>query len=252
MAARPLFAANTGFLWRRHPFAQRLRLANAAGFAAVEFHDEAQREDPRLLKELLDELGLTVLALNTAMGESFGRAAIPGLARQARADIEAAASCAAALGAVAIHVLGGKIQRSAAASAAFEASLRHALKVHPGTVLIEPIAGEAVEGYFLETAAHARRFIDAIGEPRLKMLFDCFHVQTKEGECLATFRRHVDVIGHVQIAGFPGRDEPDRGRIDYPALLASMRAAGYRGAFGCEYLPATTEEDGLGWRDAYA
>ena len=246
-----VFAANTGFLWKELDFLLRLTKASQGGFAALEFHDEAQREDRAKLKDLLERLELPVISLNTQLGDTFGCAAIPQMARQARSDIAEAAQAAKDIGADAIHVVAGKIEKTPESDAAYEGSLRHALEVFSGNVLIEPITGHSVPGYFMQTAEQAREFIDMVDDPRLRLLFDCYHIQHDKGECLETFKEHAGVIGHVQIASYPARAEPIAGEIDYPALLPAMKAAGYEGAFGCEYLPATTVEQGLGWWDAY-
>ena len=84
------FSANTGFLYKDLPFLDRIRAAAAAGFDAVEFHDEAQGADPAALAAALAETGLPVCGLNVRMGETSGCAAIPGAEAQARADIDAA------------------------------------------------------------------------------------------------------------------------------------------------------------------
>jgi hydroxypyruvate isomerase len=62
-----------------------------------------------------------------------------------------------------------------------------------------------------------------------------------------TFRKHVDGIGHVQIAGVPARDEPDHGEVNYSYLLPLLDDLGYPGWVGCEYRPRGRTEDGLSW-----
>ena len=78
------FSANTGYLWQELPFLDRIRRAAAAGFEAVEFHDEAQRADLFELKDTVAEAGLPVLGINIYMGETTGSAAVaigPGKSR---------------------------------------------------------------------------------------------------------------------------------------------------------------------------
>ena len=55
------FSANTGFLFKDLPFLERIAAAAAAGFDAVEFHDEAQGTDPERLAAALAEAGLPVV-----------------------------------------------------------------------------------------------------------------------------------------------------------------------------------------------
>lgn len=249
MTAAYRFSANTGFLWKDRPFLQRIAAAAGAGFDAVEFHDEAQGEDPEALRDAIAAAGLPVLGLNARMGDTAGCAAIPGMADQAKRDIDAAVETAALAGAGAIHVLSGRTDE-AGAHACYVAALRHALAASDLTILIEPISSAAMPGYFLHSLDQARSVIAEIGHPRLKILFDCFHVEREHGDLVARFGTVAGDVGHVQIASFPDRAEPWLSDIDYAAVLPAMRAMGYAGAIGCEYKPASTVEGGLGWRDA--
>lgn len=230
------FSANTGFLFKDLPFLERIGAAAAAGFDAVEFHDEAQGADPAALARALADTGLPVCGLNVRMGETAGCAAIPGREAEARADIDAAAAVAGATGAGAIHVLSGKTAE-ADARAALVGNLRHALDRFPRVILIEPIARAAIPGYFLNSLDLALSILDEVGHPRLKVLFDCYHIETEHSDCLARFRAAVPHVGHVQIAGTPTRNEPTEGSLDYAAILPAIAAAGYAGPFGCEYRP---------------
>ncbi len=54
---------------------------------------------------------------------------------------------------------------------------------------------------------------------------------------------------HVQLADNPGRHEPGTGEINYPFLFGHLDRLGYQGWIGCEYKPATTTLEGLGWLD---
>ncbi|MYF64615.1 MAG: hydroxypyruvate isomerase, partial [Chloroflexi bacterium] len=45
----------------------------------------------------------------------------------------------------------------------------------------------------------------------------------------------------------PGRHEPGTGEINYPYLFDLIASSGYQGWIGCEYIPSTTTEEGLGW-----
>ena len=242
------FSANLGFLWKELPFLDRIRRASEYGFGAVEFHDQAQGADRAELKAVLAETGLPVVGLNVRMGDTAGCAAIPGSGDQARQDIADAIEVAEDIGAGAIHVLAGKVEGNEA-RAAYLQTLRHAVEQTSLTILIEPICRAAMPGYFLNTIEQAAEIIAEIGNPRLKIMFDCFHVQTESGSVLKRFKIHLGQIGHVQIASTPDRAEPFPGELDYRILLPAFRKAGYLGAFGCEYHPHGRTEDGLAWRE---
>jgi hydroxypyruvate isomerase len=252
---RPKFSANLGFLWKEFPTEQRIERAAATGFDAVEFHDEAQRNLAAPLARLLRRHGLAVEGLNTFMGASAGRAAIPGMEEKARGDIDLAIATAAALGARAVHVTAGIGPATPEAGAAYTGNLAYACNEaarHGLVILIEPVSSAAVPGYFLSSLDQAAETVARLDWPNLKLLFDCFHVHAMGHDLATAFAKHAPLIGHVQIAGIPGRNEPDRGVVDFPQLLRVFMALGYRGSFGCEYRPGgRIVEDGLKWMQAY-
>jgi 2-dehydrotetronate isomerase len=237
-----LIAANTGFLWKELPFLERIARAKTAGFTAVEFHDEAQTADLDALKAVLADTGLPVLSLNTYMGETSGRAAIPGQAYQARADIDEAIRVAEVINAKAIHVVAGKADGEDARDA-YVSSLIYATENFDGTVLMEPISRSANPGYFLFSLYQARDIADTVNNPRVKMMFDFFHVRTLGYNVLEVAQEFLPFIGHVQISGWPNRDEPELAG----SLIGLLKVLGYEGDFGAEYRPKAAVEDGLAW-----
>ena len=253
---RPVFAANLGFLWADLPLTERIGRAAAAGFDAVELHDEAQRERLGDVRAALREAGLPLLGLNVRMGETMGLAALPGREAAAREDVEEALETARALGGTAVHVMGGRTAPAPEAMAVYRANLAFACERaerHGLTVLIEPLCEAAAPGYVLSSVGQAAEVLAAVAAPNLRILFDVYHVAQAGDPLGQTFAAHAPLVGHVQIADPGTRAEP---RLDgpperaLPDLLRSFAAAGYRGAYGCEYRPASTPEDGIGWLEA--
>lgn len=251
--ARWRFSANTGFLWPDLAFLERLDRAAACGFDTVEFHDEGQREARATLLARLRANGLAVAGLNAFMGDTAGRAALPGREHEARDDIEKALELAEAVDAGAVHVLSGRTggEDESGARTRLVAALRFALERASSarTILIEPISAQAMPGYFLDSLDKAREIVDEIGHPRLKILFDCFHVRHMHEDVGSAFERHAAHVGHVQIASWPERAEPARGELDYAALLPRLRRAGYDGPLGCEYRQQGDDESDRAWRE---
>lgn len=246
------FSANLGFLFADKPLPDAIAAAGAAGFDAVELHwpYATPAEETR---RALQDAGLPLLALNTAKGDGFGLSALPGEEARARAAIDQAVDYARAAGAGAIHVMAG-VASGPEARAAFLAALSYADRLaEPAglTLLIEPLNLGDAPGYYLTTMAKAASLQDALGSPRVKILFDVYHRQRVEGDLIRLYRAHAHRIGHVQIAGAPDRREPDRGEVAYPWLLRAMAAAGHEGFIGAEYKPETTTEAGLGWLAAF-
>ena len=251
------FSANLGFLFTDHSLPDAVVKASECGFAAVECHFP-YATDPDELRAALKAAELPLLSLNTWPGDraagDFGLAAMPDREGEARAEIDRALDYAVAAGAHSVHVMAGRTDGGPEARRAYAASLEHACeRAQPYglTVLIEPINTRDVPGYHLTTVEQAAAVITEIGAPNLRLLFDCYHMQIMGGDLLGRFRDHLRHIGHVQIAGVPGRGVPIPSEIDYAFLLPEMARAGYGGWIGAEYKPAGRTEESLGWMDKF-
>ncbi|WP_417695234.1 TIM barrel protein [Roseibium sp.] len=241
------YSANTGFLWKDRPFLQRIRAAKAAGFQALEFHDEAQREALADVRAVLEETSLPVCGLNVRMGDTAGCAAIAGQADQAHRDFDEALVVAEAIGAGAIHLLAGQAEGEAA-RAQYLCVLDYACHQTDKTVLIEPICRSKMPLYFLHDVDQAAAIVHDAGHSNLKIMFDWFHVRDESGDVLEAFQRVKSMVGHVQIASWPERSEPSHGELRYTELLKAFAQEGYASPFGCEYTPAGETDAGLAWR----
>jgi hydroxypyruvate isomerase len=91
---------------------------------------------------------------------------------------------------------------------------------HPGT----PFARAA------DTAA----LVAAVDSPHLRMNLDLYHAQIGEGNLVELLRRHVHLVGEIQVADVPGRCEPGTGEIRYPAIARVLEELGYAGVVGLE------------------
>ncbi len=117
---------------------------------------------------------------------------------------------------------------------------------HGLDVVIEPINPRNVPGYFLNDFAFARDLIVELKIPNLKLQFDIYHCQIIHGDVTMRLREMMPIIGHIQIASIPSRNEPDGEELNYPFLFAELDRLGYRGFVGCEYNPRGKTTDGLG------
>lgn len=246
------FSANLGFLWTEMPLDRAIYAAAVAGFDAVECHwpyDTA----PARIAAALAETGLPMLALNTAAGDraagEFGLAALPDRVPAARAAIRGAIDYARAIDADAIHVMSGKAAGPAAHDC-FADNLRFALEEianEDRIILIEPINRIDVPGYFLGDVATVLALMAEIGNPKLRVMADCYHLAQMGHDVVATLRALGPHLGHVQFAGHPGRGGPDRGTLDYDPIFAALDAMGWQRPLGAEYRPEGATEDSLGW-----
>lgn len=93
-------------------------------------------------------------------------------------------------------------------------------------------------GYMGDRTEWLAAILRKLGSPRVKMLYDIYHMQVQEGDVIATIRKHHELIGHYHTAGVPGRHElDDRQELNYPAIVRAIRETGYDGFFVHEFVP---------------
>jgi hydroxypyruvate isomerase len=237
------------------PLIERIGAARAAGFEGVEIQFPYDTDAAALAAEIARH-GLVLTVINgpppNYAGGERGFAAVPGGEARFAHDFRRAARYARALGARHLHLMAGAAE-GAAARAALVANLRHAVAAAPGqSLVIEPINRHDMPGYFLADFDLALEIIAEIGAPNLRLQFDAYHAHRITGDVLGTWGRCRPAVAHVQIAGFPGRREPEGGEIDWEGFFARLEADGYDGWIGAEYTPRGRTEDGLGWLTARA
>ncbi len=77
-----------------------------------------------------------------------------------------------------------------------------------------------------------------VGSPRMKLLFDIYHVQIMQGDVIARIREFHEFIAHYHTAGVPGRHELDDSQeLHYPAIMRAIVASGFQGYVGQEFIP---------------
>ena len=76
-----------------------------------------------------------------------------------------------------------------------------------------------------------------VNSPRVKVLYDLYHSVAEGEDTQAVLRQIAGVIGHVQVADFPGRGEPGSGQIDWNEKLAQLRDSGYQGSSASNATP---------------
>lgn len=252
VSAKFQFSANLGFLFTEYSLPDAVHAAHQAGFTAVECHWPYE-VPPEALATALDETGLPLLSLNSAKGDTMGLCAQHDDRALAKQAIDEAFAYAQATGARAIHLMAG-IATGTQAEACFFDNLAYALdkaEIFDKMILIEALNQHDAPGYFLTSNAHASDIITRFANPRLKLLFDCYHVVLSGGDILSEFQSYQPLIGHIQFAGTPSRGRPDEGDTDYQALFQQFTKAGWQGPFGAEYRPKGATTDSLGWLSSY-
>jgi hydroxypyruvate isomerase len=256
----PKFAANLSFIFQEVDFLDRFAAAAQCGFKAVEYLG-AYDQRPETVAGLLDRHGLTQALFNMPPGDwakgERGLAALPGREAEFRAGVDTALTYAKATRCRLVHAMAGLVpagQDRAAAERCYVENLRYAaerLAPEGVTAIIEPINTRDIPGYFLNTTAQAMAIIERVGHPNLQLQLDLYHVQIMEGDLAHKIRDLAGRYPHIQIAGNPGRHEPDIGEINYPYLFDLLDQIGYAGWIGCEYRPRGETRAGLGWAARY-
>ena len=91
--------------------------------------------------------------------------------------------------------------------------------------------------YFLDSAREGFAIVAEVGSPRIRLLYDVYHMQIMEGNVTQTLRRHLALVGHIHIADVPGRHEPGTGELNFKNILRSLAEGGYAGTVGFEFTP---------------
>jgi len=100
-------------------------------------------------------------------------------------------------------------------------------------------------GNFLQTTQMAAELTRLIGSPKLKVLYDVYHMQLNEGSICDNIRAYGDQFGHIHVADTPGRHEPGTGEINYANVFACLEGCGYSGLVGYELIPMTTTAEAV-------
>jgi 2-dehydrotetronate isomerase len=256
----PRFAANLSMMFNERPFLDRFDAAAAAGFTAVEFlFPYAFPADE--IRARLDANGLKQALFNMPPGNweagERGMACHPGREEEFRAGVTKALAYAEAIGCRTLHCMSGLMPAERPHAELLEIYRRNLAwaagecRSAGRTLVLEPINARDMPGYLMNTTSLARQVIAEVGADNLKLQLDLYHCQISEGDLTMRIRANTDLTVHVQIAGVPDRNEPDRGEVNFPHLFEVLDASGYDGYVGCEYRPRAVTEDGLGWFAPY-
>ena len=256
----PKLAANLTMLFNEDDFLDRFEAAAKAGFKGVEYLFPYPYPKEQLA-EKLEQYGLIQVLHNLPAGDwakgERGIACLPQRVGEFQDGVGKAIEYASALGCKQVNCLAGIAPPGVAAETVretFAANLRFAaeeLEAAGIRLLIEPCNTRDIPGFYLNRSEQALAIIDQVGSDNLRLQYDIYHMQIMEGDLAPTIERNLERIAHMQLADNPGRNEPGTGEINYPFLLQFIDKLSYQGWIGCEYKPARTTLEGLGWARPY-
>ncbi|WP_255817997.1 TIM barrel protein [Kineococcus sp. TRM81007] len=244
-------------LYQDLPLIERIAAASADGFSGVEFLG-AYDQDVHEVRAATVSAGLQQVLFNVPSGNwaagERGIACLPDRVEEFREGVADAVEHARILQCPLVNVLAGKVPDDLDVDRALDTLVGNvdfaarALSPLGVTVLVEAVNTRDVPGFALPTTADAAALLARVAAPNTGLQFDVYHAQVMHGDLLTTFNRYRTGIRHVQVADNPGRHEPGTGEVNYTFLLPALKAAGYDGFFGAEYVPTGA---GTSWLRQY-
>lgn len=248
------WSAHISWLFAERPYLERVAAAREAGFAWIET-TWPQPADRGLLAQAVGEQGLGVALLNCDAGDTErgerGLINDPSRRREAERAFLAAAELAQQLGTGNLNLLVGRSLPGVGLARQRDCVLGALRSFGPEAaarglrILLEPINAIEFPGYMAPTPRDAIELIESSGAEGLGLLLDVYHVARGGGDPKEAIDRASGLIGHVQLADFPGRGPPGSGALDIWGILERLDASGYMGPVGLEYEPRGSTEASL-------
>ncbi len=95
--------------------------------------------------------------------------------------------------------------------------------------------------YMADHSAWGVELMKRVNSPKIKLLFDIYHMQIMEGDLIRNIRAYIDFIGHFHTGGNPGRNEIDDSQeVNWHAVAKAIADTGYQGFLSHEFIPVKT------------
>ena len=92
--------------------------------------------------------------------------------------------------------------------------------------------------YQCDHSAWGVEVVKGVGSPRVKLLFDIYHMQIMEGDVVRNIRDHSPHIAHYHTGGVPGRNEIDETQeLNYRRVAQAIADTGFSGYVAHEFVP---------------
>jgi hydroxypyruvate isomerase len=122
------------------------------------------------------------------------------------------------------------------------AGLNRAKKIaedHGVTICVELLNSKVNhKGYQGDRTAFGVQVMKGVDSPRVKLLYDIYHMQIMEGDVIATIRDNIQHIAHFHTGGVPGRHElDDTQELLWPAITRAIIDTGFKGYMAHEFIP---------------
>ena len=92
--------------------------------------------------------------------------------------------------------------------------------------------------YMCDHTAWGVQVVQAVNSPRVKLLYDIYHMQIMEGDLIRTIQQNIEWLGHFHTGGVPGRHELDGTQeVQWDGVMRGIVAAKYNGYVAHEFVP---------------
>ena len=235
------YAINLDTWCKQVPFEQRFGLAHKLGFKTIEFWtvDRGNGTKASDIKKLVDDNGLEVTQFAPAWPNFADQTKLSELLQVTEQAIADAKVLGCTKFTVTGHSLVEGMSREAQLAGYTTGLMRMAPLLESATVtgLVEPFNRVNHLNHLLNGSQPALPIVRSVNSPRVKLLWDFYHMQLEDGDLIEKFTAGTDQVAHVQIGDVPGRHQPGTGEVNHVNLLRAVRAAGYRDKIGLEFMP---------------
>ena len=110
---------------------------------------------------------------------------------------------------------------------------------HAVTICVELLNSKVDhKDYQGDRTAFGVAIVKSVGSPRVKLLYDIYHMQIMEGDLVRTIRDQHEHLGHFHTGGVPGRHELDETQeVNWPAVCRAIVGTGFSGYLAHEFVP---------------
>ena len=117
--------------------------------------------------------------------------------------------------------------------------LKGAAEKHGITVCVELLNSKVDHAdYQGDRTPFGVEIVSAVNSPRIKLLYDIYHMQIMEGDVIRTIRNHHQHIAHYHTGGVPGRNElDDTQELQWPTICRAIADTGFKGFLAHEFVP---------------
>lgn len=110
---------------------------------------------------------------------------------------------------------------------------------HEVTVCLELLNSKVDhKDYQGDRTSFGLQIIKAVGSPRVRLLYDIYHMQIMEGDIIRTIRENHQYIAHYHTGGVPGRHELDATQeLNWATVCKAIADLGFKGYVAHEFVP---------------